>query len=102
MMNFYSGLLRCALGVSAVLILLCVIRAVRGPHTADRLMAVNMITTLVTACICMLAVLLAQGWLVDAALILCLLGGLAVIVLTRTLISPRHPAEGKEENPRVE
>ena len=40
---FFQG----ALIVLALLILFCAIRAVIGPRTADRLLAVNMITTLV-------------------------------------------------------
>ena len=37
----------CGMGVMAVLIGLCLIRAVRGPRLTDRIVAVNMICTMV-------------------------------------------------------
>ncbi|MBQ9211211.1 MAG: sodium:proton antiporter [Clostridia bacterium] len=87
MMDFYARLLWVALGVLALLILGCIFRAVRGPKVADRLVAVNMMTTLVTIGICILTFLLGEGYLADVALIFSLLGCLAVVVLTRIFLS---------------
>ena len=69
--------------VQAVLLLLCLLRAVVGPRIADRLVAVNMITTMVTVMIAILAVLKNQGYLVDICLIYAMISFLAVVVLSR-------------------
>jgi multicomponent Na+:H+ antiporter subunit F len=104
MISLYNRLLLGALSLMALLLLACVVRAVRGPRTADRLVAVNMMTTLVSLSVCMLAFLFSQGYLADAALIFSLLGGLAVVVLTRVFLSlpSRKPSEDKEAETRVE
>ena len=69
--------------VQAVLLLLCLLRAVVGPRIADRLVAVNMITTMVTVMIAILAVLKNESYLVDICLIYAMISFLAVVVLTR-------------------
>ena len=71
------------LSALAVMIILCLIRAVIGPRIADRLVAVNMITTMVTVIIALLAVLKEEGYLVDICLIYAMISFLAVVVLSR-------------------
>ena len=71
------------LSVQAVLVIFCLIRAVVGPRIADRLVAVNMITTMVTVMIAILAVLKDEGYLVDICLIYAMISFLAVVVLSR-------------------
>ena len=71
------------LATLAVLLILCLIRAVVGPRIADRLVAVNMITTMVTVIIAILAVLKDEGYLVDICLIYAMISFLAVVVLSR-------------------
>ena len=71
------------LSIQAVLLLLCLIRAVIGPRIADRLVAVNMITTMVTVIIAILAVLKEESYLVDICLIYAMISFLAVVVLSR-------------------
>jgi len=56
---------------------------VRGPRIADRLVAVNMMGTMVMAMIALLAVIKDQGYLVDICLIYAMISFLAVVVLTR-------------------
>ena len=104
MTEFYGHLLWVGLFVLALLILGCVVRAVRGPRTEDRLIAVNMMTTLVAAAVCMLAVLLAEGYLADVALVFSLLGGLSVVVLTRLLTDrvSRKSGDRKGASSRVD
>ena len=79
----YSALFYGILSVLALLLLLCLIRAVRGPRIADRLVAVNMMGTMVIAMIALLAVLKDQGYLVDICLIYAMISFLSVVVLTR-------------------
>ena len=69
--------------VLAVMLILCLIRAVIGPRIADRLIAVNMMGTMVMVIIALLAVVKDQGYLVDICLIYAMISFLAVVVLTR-------------------
>lgn len=71
------------LSVLAVMLVLCLIRAVIGPRIADRLVAVNMMGTMVMVSIALLAVVKNQGYLVDICLIYALISFLSVVVLTR-------------------
>ena len=89
------------LSVQAALLLLCLIRAVVGPRIADRLVAVNMITTMVTVMIAVLAVLKGEGYLVDICLIYAMISFLAVVVLSRIYTGvyreEKDHQKGKEE-----
>lgn len=71
------------LAVLAVMLILCLNRAVKGPRIADRLVAVNMMTTMVTVIIAILAMLKDEGYLVDICLIYAMISFLAVVVVTR-------------------
>lgn len=79
----YDNLYLAALLALAVMILLCMIRAIKGPRIADRIVSINMICTMVIASICILSVKLNESTLLDVALIYALLGFVAVIVLTK-------------------
>jgi len=79
----YSALFYGILSVLALMLFFCLIRAVRGPRIADRLVAVNMMGTMVMAMISLLAVVKNQGYLVDICLIYAMISFLAVVVLTR-------------------
>ena len=81
--NAYDVLFQSALVVLAVMTLLCLIRAIQGPRIADRIVSINMISTLTIAMICVLANAQNQGYLADVALIYALVGFLAVVVLCK-------------------
>ena len=83
--------------VQAVLLLLCLLRAVVGPRIADRLVAVNMMGTLVMTMIGLLAVLKDQGYLVDICLIYAMISFLAVVVLTRIYTGVYRDAKAHEK-----
>ena len=70
----------------ACLLVLCLLRAVKGPSIADRLMAVNMMGTMVMVIISILALYLQEGYLVDICLIYAMISFLAVVVLTKVYI----------------
>ena len=55
--------------VLAVMLVLCLIRAIVGPRIADRIVAVNMMGTMVMVIISILALLMNEGYLVDICLI---------------------------------
>lgn len=83
MTNLYEILYTGALVVIGVLVLCCLVRAIRGPRIADRVIAANMIGTLVVITICILAFLMSEGYLVDIAMIYTMLSFLAVVLLTK-------------------
>ena len=70
----YNGIL-CVLGV---LLLCCLVRAIIGPRIADRVIAINMMGTLIVIIICILSFLMHEGYLVDVALIYVMLSFLGV------------------------
>ena len=59
----YETVFTAALVFLGVMLLLCLIRAVRGPRVADRLVAVNMMGTMVMVMIAILALLMKEGYL---------------------------------------
>ena len=67
----------------AVMLIACLIRAIIGPRIADRLVAVNMITTMVMAMVSILAIVMNEGYLVDICLIYAMISFLAVVVLSK-------------------
>ena len=94
----YNWLFYGVLSVLAVMLVLCLIRAAIGPRIADRLVAVNMIGTMVIVSIATLAVVKNEGYLVDICLIYALISFLSVIVLTRIYTGVyRDAKEGEKE-----
>lgn len=72
--------------VLALMLFVCLIRAVKGPRVADRLMAVNMMGTMVMVMIAILAVMLKEGYLVDICLIYAMISFLSVVVISKVYI----------------
>ena len=97
----YSALFYGILSVLALLLLLCLIRAVVGPRMADRLIAVNMMGTMVMVSIALLAVIKNQGYLVDICLIYAMISFLAVVVLTRIYTGVYREAKEREKEKGV-
>ncbi len=79
----YHNLYITILVILAVMLFPCLIRAVKGPRIADRLVSVNMMGTMVMVMIAILALMLDEGYLVDICLIYAMISFLAVIVLTK-------------------
>ena len=99
---FFTGILI----VLAVLIVLCLIRAIIGPRIADRIIAVNMMGTMVIVTIAILALMLGEGYLVDICIIYAMISFLAVIVLTKVYMGvymeKQEKAEGIERIDKTE
>ena len=83
MSNAYEFLYTAALVVIGLLVIACLVRAVRGPRIADRVIAANMIGTLVVITICILSFVMTEGYLIDSAMIYTMLSFLAVVLLTK-------------------
>ena len=80
----------------ALLILAALVRAVRGPRFTDRIIAVNVVGTLVVAELAILAVRLREDFLVDVALVYALLNFLTVVV-SRLVLSRRARHQNRRE-----
>ena len=79
------------------MVVLCLIRAIIGPRIADRIVATNMMGTMVMVIIALLSVMLKEGYLVDICLIYAMISFLAVIVLTKVYIGIYREKKEKEE-----
>lgn len=90
---FFTGILI----VLAVLVVLCLIRAIVGPRIADRIVAVNMMGTMVIVTIAVLAIMLGEGYLVDICIIYAMISFLAVIVLTKVYMGVYLEKREKEK-----
>ena len=69
------------------------LRAIRGPRMADRILGINMTGSLTTAAIAVLAIYLEQSWLLDVCLIYCMISFLAVVVLAKISIASHEEKE---------
>ncbi len=82
---FYGTITGCLI-VLAVLVLLVLIKAVRGKSLTERMVPINMIGTMVMVMIMLLSILLGESGLLDVALLYSLLSFLAVVVLSKVYI----------------
>ena len=83
--------------VIAIMLVLCLIRAIIGPRITDRVVAVNMIGTMVMVGIAVLSVIKNEGYLVDICLIYAMISFLGVVVLTRIYTGVYREAKAKEQ-----
>ena len=100
MAEAYSILYIAALVVIGALLLACLVRAIRGPRIADRVIAVNMIGTLIVITICILSFLMDEGYLADIAMIYTMLSFLAVVLLTKVYMGIYREKHRREEEKR--
>ena len=95
----YHNLSLTVLSLLAIMLFPCLVRAVRGPRIADRLVSVNMMGTMVMVMIAVLALLLDEGYLVDICLLYAMISFLAVVVLSKVYIGIYEEKRHKAENP---
>ena len=81
----------------AVMVVLCLTRAIIGPRVADRVVAVNMMGTMVMVIIAILALMLEEGYLADICLIYAMISFLAVIVLTKVYMGVYRQRKEEEK-----
>ena len=98
--------------IFVVFLLICLIKAIIGPRVGDRVVATNMMGTMVMVIIGILAVKKKEGYLADICLIYAMISFLAVVVLTKIYIgvyrearskkygTKNGPAQNKDENGR--
>ena len=104
-------ILEIAMCVFAIFMILAFSRAVKGPRYTDRIVAINMIGTMTTSVICILAVYLNETALIDVSLVYTLLSFLAVVVMChvvtlhhkgRLLFLSKKDQNNKEEEAKEE
>lgn len=81
----------------AVFLFACLIRAIMGPRIVDRIVAVNMMGTMVMVIIVILSLLLKESYLVDIGLIYAMISFLAVVVITKVYIGVYAEHNQKED-----
>ena len=67
----------------AVLLLLCIIRSIKGPRIADRILSINMAGTMVISAIVFVSCLEEDPSLIDIGLLYAMISFLAVVVFSR-------------------
>ncbi|MBR3297295.1 MAG: sodium:proton antiporter [Firmicutes bacterium] len=83
-----------------VLLLFCILRAVKGPGSADRIIAVNVGTTITAAIIGIFGVRSDEAFFADVTFIYVILSFMAVVVLVRVYLAGKtRGQEGKEDQP---
>ena len=81
----------------ALMVVLCLIRAIIGPRIADRIVATNMMGTMIMVMIAILALMMKEGYLVDICLIYAMISFLAVICLTKVYMGAYREKKLEEE-----
>ena len=90
----YTCLYTGALVILAVLIGVMLIRSIGGPGVTDRILSINMIGTMVIACIAILYAYLEESYLLDVALIYTMISFVTVLVLASVYIPSRSRRRG--------
>lgn len=93
MENWFDYLLIGVLFLLTAGLFFSLLRAIRGPRMADRILGINMTGSLTTAAIGVLAIFLDQSWLLDVCLIYCMISFLAVVVLAKVAIASHEEKE---------
>ncbi len=96
-MTYYNILFAGALLLLSIGLFFALLRAICGPRIADRIMGINMIGTLVSACLAILSVWLKQSWLLDVCILYAMISFLAVVVLAKVCISQKMQEGNRHE-----
>lgn len=74
----------------SVTIILCTIRAIKGPSPADRLIAINVIGTKTVVLISIISFILKETYFLDVVLVYALISFIASIVISKHIESNRR------------
>ena len=83
--------------VLGIFLFACLLRSVIGPRIADRIVAVNMMGTMIMVIIGILAIYLGEGYLVDICIIYAMLSFLAVVVICKVYMGVYREKQIKKE-----
>lgn len=100
-----EGMYIAVLVILAIMLFACLLYAVKGPRIADRIVAINMMGTMVMVIIAVLSLLLEEGFLIDVCLIYAMVSFLAVTIITKVYMGvyaeAKQPKEGLEDKEGV-
>lgn len=96
--NAYRILYICIAGLLGIAIGFALLRSVKGPRIADRIVGINMIGTLSVLCIAVVAYFLKEDWLLDVCVVYGLISFLTIVVLSIMHIDEKR--NGKEKKGR--
>ena len=86
--KLYDYLLIGLIVALAILIVFAIVKSIVGPRTADRIVSVNIISTLTVMILCTLTVYYKnEGYLADVSIIYVLISFVAVVVLSNVFIN---------------
>ncbi len=91
------GMYIAVLVILAVMLFACLLYAVKGPRIADRIVAINMMGTMVMVIIAVLSLLLEEGFLIDVCLIYAMVSFLAVTIITKVYMGVYAEAKQPKE-----
>mgnify|MGYP001775139963 CR=1 FL=1 len=94
--KIYPGMFITVLIILAIMLFACLIRAVKGPRIADRIVAINMMGTMVMVMIAVLSLLLREGYLVDICLIYAMVSFFFFFVISKVYLGVYK--EKRQEN----
>ena len=97
MVEFYNYLFVGAIVVLGILIVPAIIKSIIGPTVADRIVAINMISTMVLMILCVLTVWFKnEGYLADIPLLYVLISFVAIIVLANVFVNVNMRSKFKQ------
>lgn len=83
----YRLLFQGTLIVLATMIIIALIRTVTGRLTVDKIIGINLISTIVVISICVLTVLLEEDYIADIAMVYVMISFVAVMILCKIYIN---------------
>ncbi len=86
--------------VLTVLIIFGFIRVIKGPKIADRIVGINMISTIVIVIVAILSYLIGEEYLIDICIIYAAISFLAVVVLTKVYMGAHEELRRLRERKR--
>ena len=98
----YKIMLWCGEAFLSVSIFFCLIRGILGPRFTDRVVSVNLISSKTIIMIAIFSFLLEEDGLVDIAMVYALISFVAVVVLSKCYIRPKHPNPANAGRPASE
>lgn len=82
----------------AVLIIISLIRTITGKLTADKIIGLNMTSTLTVLAMILLTVLLSEDYIADIAIIYVMLSFISILILAKIYINLYNLRDGKEDD----
>lgn len=93
----YNILFFGAVIVIAVLIIISLVRTITGKLTADKIIGLNMTSTLTVLAMIILTALLGEDYIADIAIIYVMLSFISILILAKIYINLYNLRDGKED-----